>query len=381
MFKNLLPVVCLVLMRIESAYAHDYSIEDLVNANQNALNLIHKIDLLMTHTEQQFDNSKLVGSFSSSLRWAREGVLERNRYDLKVESKNSRLPLHIYDWYADANSIRMLRNWDLNKPQQITPTKQGTVKAQISPRTRGAIGLDVAEWLNWTFLSGKQARNLRELVRESPGVDNLGRSEIDGREVWQLRIKVPGEQGKPSKKSLDVFLEPMTNFHVRRVVDREEQKQVIDDETKSVPYESVRTVKRFLDFENAVVLVPVEIETRTSVGPKISVTNTQVSKLTVNQALPPDAFNFRFPADVLVKDLRSQKVVLWGTDNEPAQVITRAADLPGYVKPDLAAEEDTSTRRLWPNPILSVIVTVLGVIVLLLSYRYFKKRRGCASKT
>ncbi len=387
--KEWLAALCLGLVAAVPVHAQSFTVKELVDANQNALNLIERIELTMEHKGQAFKRGKLFQTNpTTSYRWARDGARERNRYDLGMPAKDGR-PTHIYDWYVDADSLWCLRNWDPKKPQAITPANQGMVSAEVSPRTRDSTGIDVPGWLLWTFLNpgGNEARTLRELVRESPAVELVGRSEIAGREVWQLRIQAPGDSGRPAPPCrFELFIEPATNFHVRRMVVYDKNELSVDGQIETVDFQCVRTVKRFRDFGDGV-FVPAEVETTTTVATSDSrstLTSTLVKDVTVNKPLPPEALDFRIPENVLVLDTRTgrtpntQRVFLWGSDNKPAKEIMGPEDHPAFkhvyeAREKARAEAERGGTGGFPY-LLAANLTALAVLLVLLGYRYYRRQ-------
>src|SRR5690606_33154236 len=88
----------------------------------------------------------------------------------------------------------------------------------------------------------------------------------------------------------------------------------------------------------------------------------------INEPLPEEDFDFRFPKDVQVVDttqgVEDHKWLLWGADNKPAMEISSPADLlrvdPGGAN---AGRSQTSARFIAINAALLVLIVLVICIV------------------
>jgi hypothetical protein len=96
-----------------------------------------------------------------------------------------------------------------------------------------------------------------------------------------------------------------------------------------------------------------------------------VANLIVNQALPKDAFDFRFPENVLVRFYPPKdggfKTMLWGPNNQPLRQIRSVKDLEALAR----AEALAPRRRLWG----AIAVAVAAAAILAGVSIWIRRRR------
>jgi hypothetical protein len=291
----------------------------------------------------------------------------------------------------DSSSVKWLRNWDWSKPQQITPVQQGTVQAVIFPQDKKPPLRDVPALLLWTFSLNyaDQRRTVAEFVRQSPRAELVGRTQLDGHEVWHIRADHPGLAGYPTEGVFfEFFIDPSANFAIRRAIEHQGVLKLPTDDGDQEAREIVRTrtILSYKDVGNGV-FVPMLIRTSASsravadpADDRETVTESHVENLVVNQPLSDQALDFRFPEGVLVRydppiDPSRRRVVLWGKDNTPAKEIEKAQDIPGLTK--LLAESPSPgvpvgvpgseptpggySALWWSN--IGAIVLIVGLVV------------------
>lgn len=325
----------------DSASMPEFTLEELVQGNQQALGLVHELELVMRHTRQNYMSGEHYGEPTEFVwKWAKKGDLERLRYSDGLTPTDDGRPRDLYDWFIDGSEKRLLRNWDPENPQSITPINQGTVRATIYRNDGKAPIFDATRFLLWTFSTNAsdERRTLQEFVAESPRAKLLGRTEIDGHAVWHIRADHPGLHGQEMKGFyFDFFVDPSLNFAVRRVIEHKPGFQMeINGVEETYNIDIPRTVKEFKSVGGGV-YVPLEIESKTvahTSDQRRVITRTEVEDLVVNEPLSRDAFAFRFPENTLVAyyppvSPDKQRVVLWGPENRPAKEIEGPGDVPG----------------------------------------------------
>jgi hypothetical protein len=384
---NTILLFCAVaLVSMQASRQESPTLTDIVNANQSAIGLIHQIELTMNHETQFFLPSEPTREPDSWVwRWAKSGTAQRIRYRTKPSMRSDGLPEGIYDCFADEHEIRMLRNWDWDNPQDITPLNQGSVRAEISQRERSSpFVADPEKFLLWRFSFDVigESWSLADLVRDSRVAELVGRADIDGHLVWHIRVIDPTASGTAMTGwGFEIFVDPSVNYQVRRVIEHHaDVTQVIDGEEETFSLDVTRSVSAFRDFGDGV-YVPVSTEFRivaSSSDRREQKTKTTVTDLTVNEPLSPNALAFRFPPNALVvysppETPTRQRVVLWGQDNQPAKEINSATDLPGFEEArrqsELTESGQPPTNVNWILILNGVGVILLGIVLVLRTFR------------
>jgi len=361
------------------------TLADVVSAHESALGLIHSIELTLSHESQYFAGGKqALEPHSWSWHWVQCGSTERIRYRTQPSSRDNGLPEGIYDFLADRNEVRMLRNWDPSDPQEITPLDQGSVSAVIRPRDRTPpFVADTERFLLWQFNFGAndESRSLSDLVRESGTAELVGKAEINGHATWHIRVVDPKAGGKfLSRWGFDIFVDPAVNFNVRRVIEHHQDvRQLINGIEETFPIDLTRTVLSFRGAGDGV-FVPTAMEYRlvasTSDG-REEVTSTSVSNLKINEPLSPGALDFQFPEHALViysppQTPTQQRVVLWGAANMPSKEIKGAVDLPGFEEAQKKAQQQPgmngTVQPFRREGSWLLIANILGIVVLCVIY-------------
>jgi hypothetical protein len=374
-----------------------FTLEELIAAHEQSLGLVSAIGFDMKIERNAYAGTELQRSQTDHWRWAYDVTRERLRYSDGSPPNEQGLPTGLYDWFVDGNSTSVLRNWDWEKPQQIAPAAQGTVRAQISPTERRPPGVRDPMWhLLWRVgeSEGGERWTLREYVEASDAVELLGPKTVDQSNLWVIRARHPRDHLDPNGPTtpditIDVYIDPTVNFSIRRIVQTQNgvNKRIGgEDETYSIV--TTRTVREFEDCSNGI-HVPTKIEMRSTAGTsdqrEVRV-DVRVENLKVNDAVSPTAFDFRFPPNVLVVQTPAerpdlQKVTLWGPDNRPAKEIRSPADIPGFdearmrdpLRPATSIADDAQNGS---SSLRSVVIAVnLAAIVVFAAYLAWRRAR------
>lgn len=329
----------------DSSEAPELTLEEIVQLNEQSLGLIHTVELTMHHEIRHFIGGEPYGEPErTTWDWAMKGDVQRIRYAVPDPPTDDGRPQGLHDWYVDRESIKLLRNWNPDDPQKITPLNQGTIVASQAPVTRKAPGRDVTRFLLWMFSldTTDDRRSFAELVAESPDVEFRGLTLVDGRKLWSIRAAHPGIDGhlKPGFY-FDIFLDPEVNFNVRRVVEHHEgYEKYVNNSLETYSMDIERTVTSFRDVGNGVYF-PLKIDNRvtsTLSDDRKSLSPTTVTDLRVNQPLSKGALDFRFPENATVvfgppERPDHQRVVLWGRTTSRNKRLSRYRTFPVSMKP------------------------------------------------
>lgn len=357
----------------------------LAEANASAVDLIQSVDLTSERTRdlpRQSPPAK--GLRQSTWRWSKQGSVERVRYryhDLDPDSRG--LPRNLGDLIQDGRSRKSLLNWDPKHPQAITPVQQGTVRATVEPQTPELPGWfadpAVSLCMRLSYSARDRPRLLAELVRQSPRVILKGKERVRGHETWRIFLEHPGIRGKRNPDDyFEVFLDPAVNFMISRVITRRGGIKTTEGDTV---WTTTTDVLSFRDCGQGV-FIPVETEeivldSRYKDDVPLFVYHESVSGLVVNQELPPDALDFKFPKYAQVRFLPpvkgKVKAQLWGDDDKPILDINGSRDLMKY----MVTHQEPGWLNVSPTALgaVSIATVVLGVLTLTMR----RRRRGEAS--
>jgi hypothetical protein len=361
-------------------------VKKLADANVSTFKLIYAIDLkLERFIESPRDTPTRKGRLHSSWRWSMQGEQERIRYrhsDVQPDSRG--LPTNLGDMLIDNRMRKILLNWTPESPQSLAPLEQGTVDAYVEPRTpeSPAWFADPASFLclRLCLSAADRPRLLTDLVRESPRVLFKGKELIGNHETLRIYLEHPGIRGKRVPgNDFEVFLDPSANFLIRRLICHQTMTVAKERDTERVTTIDVITFK---DCGHGV-FVPTEIEERFT-DPRLKddvplyVMRERVSDLTVNQELPEDALNFRFPKYAQVRffpPVRGRvKAQLWGDDDKPILDIDSPRDL---LKFAATTPSSTSWSVSWFE--WTLIACALVVIAFMSFTRWRRHRRVVAT--
>ena len=253
--------------QVDSERLPALTLEEIVDGNQQALGLIHQLELEMHNVRQNYLSGERYGEPTKSVwKWAHKGKFERLCYrDGSPPTEDGR-PRDLYDWFIDGAEKKLLRNWDPDNPQSITPINQGTVVGGIYPDDGLAPTFDVTRFLLWTFStdSSDERRTLQDFIAESSQAELVGQTQIDGHPVWHIRATHPGMNGQERKGFyFEFFIDPSVNFAVRRVIEHQASFQKeINGIQETYNLDITRTVKKFQSFAGGI-FVPLNIESQT----------------------------------------------------------------------------------------------------------------------
>jgi hypothetical protein len=303
----------------------DTQCQSLIDANAQSLELIRTIQINYTVTMAPDNGKKQV----DEVWWNREPGRERIRRvtDLFQPRADGR-QLGISDVVLDGDSYKWLQNWDPEKPQKITPSRQGTVRASVGPRTNvNPASVSPAQQLLFEVFFAPR-RTLRELAAVSPNLACKGKVVVDGRELWRLSLESPEENTpRTVKRFFDVYLDPLAGHMIRRMV--MDAPNILLPDGKAMKETWAYEVVEFKDLGDGV-FVPIRIRTGT---PKQWLAELAVKSLKVNEPIPRETFEMQWPqfAAVHYYPLVDGKVKfeIWG-DGKPIKEFIGPADLNAF---------------------------------------------------
>jgi len=311
-----------------------------VKAHSAALGAIHSLDASWEVYSQWHDDKNEWKGLNG--RWSRKGLLERCQVELIVAKQ-------FEDWFFDGMQIRCLMGWNPHEPQKLMPMSQQGVHCETfvaSQLDRINPNWDPSREFLFTFYLSAEAskdnkaldrrRTLQELVSRSARIEiRVEPRDKQGRFI-RLRIDHPGIGGDPPNGDYFVIvLDSSANYLARRVEDHILQFPISIPPGKIVRQHVVleREVTQFRDFGHGA-LFPMVVHERViqeATNAVLLKKRHVVTKILVNEPLPRDAVDFRFPNNAIVSnysaDMGKIEAQLWGPDNKPIKAIKSAKDL------------------------------------------------------
>ncbi len=313
----------------------------LVKAHESTIGLIHQFDA-------QFEIWNSIPADASAVlsgksRWTRKDNLERVRtVDFVRHGGPDEVEKKLFaDQFDDGKEVRVLKGWDPEHPVQLSPQYQNGVNAFLERHplqqqtTRDPAPLLLLSFRDVTD-SHELRLSLRQLVQRAKAVEVRGdikrEAGIDKDliclRIWRDINKKEG--GALSGRYFDVFLDPHVGMMARKLVNHHDQYTWPGGE--KLPWaEWVHEVKAFHNVGDGV-FFPTESELRVYRSDRktpTAIIQIKPKTLTMNQSLPEDALDFRFPenAMVVLEEGGKRKVYLWGPNNEPVRTITSTTEV------------------------------------------------------
>ncbi|MEQ9407779.1 MAG: hypothetical protein RIK87_08625 [Fuerstiella sp.] len=260
--------------------------------------------------------------------WISDGIRERIQMfpHEQVEDENGR-PINIDDYLRDGDKEYWLANWDWDSPQEITPTMQGSVMAEIRPQTAAFRTRDPAWWLLRLprFETPEPRLTLREYVARFEQVSCVeGESPLD---PVQLRLHGDTLGLVADTAAVEIYLEPKAGYHISRMV-----RENSDETAERMEYQ----VEEFMQTPSGAYF-PRKVVYRVSdkeIPDGMTMGEYEVVTSSFDEPLDPSLFTFRFPENAQVVDTTDQrdprKWLLWGKENQAKADLQNPMDLLDY---------------------------------------------------
>ncbi len=373
--------VTIGLLTLSNVEGERLSVRDLVDAHLSG-NAIHSIDvdITMSLTLSKVTNRPFTGDGPPDrvhhLAWILTPGSERIQcIDDSKPDPQTGYPTNVNDFLRKPGGAKLLRNYDWNDPQTLTPVHQGTVYAEALPATTelpvkfmdtGCILLRRFE-----FLAGQQRRTLRELIAKDGSNAEVVSQPSSG--LIALKVKQETKGDRPSQNYHLLYFDPAKDYAIRKL-----ETHIVDDASLGTgPISFVRetTVEDYHDAVDGVFVPKTVIQTTGSRGALNSKARFDIKLNSVNQPVAKSRAEFDFPEYALVRTANPEKrrfdVQLWGK-NGPLFVMKDRAQLRDYWGKD----DPLIARSVWPGRLILIGVIALGVtLVLLWLYRRLGNRR------
>ncbi len=339
------------------------TVDELIAAHEATMAKIKSVAVECDIYRQQPGKSEVLERRDA---WAKDANSERRRFGFLETTFSDGTPLGDVcgDLLIDKTSVRLLMNWDDVRGKAAIDSKG--IRAEILPP--GAYGHAwfhdssflllqrvQPETTNWTV--GEYLRKFPSATKVLPPVVHRGRT----------LIPVSVDPGGVKVKSTIYFAPECDGLVLKQVHDYPVAA------SRTVPMRSEATVVEIGQFAGEIRL-PTRIKYQTTiVGPPVQVIDevTVVSQVAVNDDVPADALDFRFPAGTIVVQ-RSPTGGLgvehvWGPDNEPAE--TRVPTPPWWMYALAVIHFGIDTR------LLTIIALLLALLSATAYYLIRRQRR------
>ena len=348
------------------------SVRDLVDAHLSG-NAIHSIDadlvvsmwLARSTTRSSLGDGPPDKVFHIS--WIETPASERIQFisDSKPDP-NTGHPTNFSDFLRKPNGAKLLRNYDWDNPQPLTPVHQGTVNAEILPASTDVpLGLmDPGCMLlrRYEFLAGGERRTLRELISK-----NESNAELVGQPTSDLlALKINQDvKGTQAPRNYHVFFfDPTKNYAIKKL----ETHVVNDSSTGQAPISLVRetVVEEFNRIADEI-FVPQKVvqSVRFGSSPTNSVARFSIKVNSVNQPIAKSRAEFDFPEHVLVRTANPTKrrfdVQLWGKEGPVLEVRNRDQLIDFWGQDDPFLTQSQSPGRIILGGVIVLVVLLVGV--------------------
>ncbi len=371
-----------VLVNVLLFGGEDLSLDEIVAAHESAVALIHSADV-----ELEFRQG-LTDDHQQNLRWSLDGDKERVRTEILLGEPTE--PMRFSDWFIDGRKVFGLIGVDPKNPPRIDdPFENHTISGWTRPQTRNLMTMRVAPilLLKPGLMVNDEQRTLAELVHDAraafgpQGAQLLGRADVGDRPTWKIRLLHPGiadeQTGAVRQRGsfMNIFVDPSVNYHIRRAESQ------VKAETPEGEYVAGLQAVSFYEFGDGVFLAQeVRGDVQMASGERMPMLEGRfvVTKAEVNQPLPSEALDFRFPRNLMVKELPpvngSLRLHVMGDDNQIVQTINGSEELKQLLEARYHASERKAKGRRWSN----ALVGALPVVVIVAFILYRRRRRKYA---
>ena len=374
----------LMLVLASATQSPALSQEELLIAHRNAVESVSQVSMRLEVYRTGWKETPLSRPLHlCTFRWDRDLENERQRYRFHhgLTANADGRPNNLGDLLDSKKQRRVLRNWDPDDPQNITPHLQGTVNAWFGPIetvTTSVFPNPVASFALFQIQGNLEdsCLTLQQLVADSPSVEIEEKTESNGNRVWQMRIAHPDDKtgGGFAGSRYEVILDPGVNYLVKSVVCH-----VSDSDPSPANTVPIRTERHVVNFNKTKegVYYPTKViaQLYDAKAPRGSLPASEqlweAHDVIVNETLPKDAFSFKFPEHAQVYEKPpvngSYPLHIWGPDDKPA--ITYTGDYKEFrLSAPVQSEVGENTSRE-----LLIIINVL--VLLLIGVALYVRRR------
>lgn len=364
-----IDTACLLLL-LTPAQAQGAPVMDvrsLARANTAALQAIHSI---MVRVEISDD---LPDEGSSRLRsrpelnytfvWYKQGEDERLRET--HQRPNANRFLRSNDRYNGKRGFKELINYDPEHPSELSESTDGGAAGVLAGRRPPKKALQFNPRIPLLMALGHAGRfySLEEFIAEAIDVSLEKTPAQSEWKCYEMRVRFPDY-------NFQVAVDPTANFLIRRLHIQP------TDTNKTLPDVSQQSeVHSFNDCGKGVYLPAKVVRKRTNT--KLNISSTliaQVTEYTVNQTLPPEAFDITFPEWLRVTDRETNKVHVWDKDG-PRLTFSSAEEYTAWFGPRMKPPQKARSLSwpIWTGIAMAAVLVAAGCVRLFMRWRARKR--------
>jgi hypothetical protein len=383
--RQFLTVLALALSLCSQGKADtDEKVQSVLQRQQATVAQIREISLSIDRNYRIQGQAEFSRGLSNTWHWSRSLNKTRVLGDTNIVRPDG-WPRN-WDTFVDRRSkaVHTLEGWSENLPRPLKPWDNGMVSAYVDesflPDHPFLDNGYVTSSLLLTFARPPQPHLEGEVITyylPERFVPLAARVECeDLQEQGQNLVRVRLHWDLLRLTYTDLFFDPQAGYLVRKM---EQLALAAGDASTSQVLTPRFTVLEATDIQAFPdgVFLPVKLSYRAYADPddvgKTPVLESIISvkDLIINQPLPRDAFDFRFPENAIVRYFPPQegkvKAMLWGPNNRPRQQIRSAEDILALAR----AEALAPRRRMWG----AIAVAVAAAAILAGVSIWIRRRR------
>lgn len=360
---------------LSSAPQQELTLQQVLKANTAAMNAIRSIHVII---EESNNGLSVPGEKNLprgtgirphiTVEWWKDGARDRVRHNWhRPGRKNPNL-----DASNGPKGYKALHGYDPDNQPPPSESYGGHCGGELDKTQPNDVFGGYARAYSYMQQSGG---TLEEYVAEhpesklaaSPATSKLGCYEITLLEKIQ---QVSESSSKEDDfRDLRIFVDPKVGFWIRRI-ERGPSKTITNPRDKGT---FIGEVQEFKDCGNGI-FWPLRIYQRTRWPGKAWELETFIHHTlhSINQPLPAEDFHVHFPDWLIVNDMRTGQVFLWGPDDKPRRSFASQAEFNEWNKPRVIAQLETGVPRRFRWMWLAGISCFVGLVLALILRRRSK---------
>jgi hypothetical protein len=363
-----MPILCEFTLLL-GAFGHEYSVANVVAAHDATVELVRTLDIDVTisgqrtkdHTDRRFQDH-----------WRIRRDVQRERIQVWMNDLAHPDPKDqaLNDIFRDGQTSHEIRNLIPALAGRLTPNNQQRASFSKRPQTNAIQGVDVYGWLGLTIMLNRTRERLtyREFASRASNVRVLPNLSPEG---WvTLAGSLPFGENPKLIADFTIQLDPQCGMLARTIRSREPYFHSVSRESGSTTLE--RRFPSVTSFGDGVFFPTSKCEMllweNDPTGDPVSRTDLKFTSLRVNERLPSDAFDFRFPANALVSCEPPKDGIyleLWGPNNAPIRGFATVGELESFRKLVASARPDG-----WTVMQIAMLTAILSLVAGVLMWRF-----------
>lgn len=345
-----------------AALAGAPTLAEIAKANDAAWAAIKSVDMVYDVTSWIVNNGKKGRELrSTDLRWSKEETRERYRGcvqqatikdgDLVSEDRSE-----YEDYFLDGKTVRYFRDSDpKNKDKgELSCQYQKGLHAEIHPETPRMLAdkeksPQLLRYLRWSIknphgnMTNKSSLMLSEIINSDQWKVSLRGKESAGAgdTLWLIHAEYSPKTGNDELAGsyIDIYVNANKNFLIQKILSYATNVATKQGQPVGIYY--TEEIREFQDCGHGV-WFPKQWEyflpgDKKQIPSKDGFHAIQTAtRLSVNSPLPTDAFDFRLPKNMVVRQISAEndaeRFLIWGPDNKPAKEFNTGEEFEKYAE-------------------------------------------------